>query len=43
MQDKRISADEALNHPWFKEHPLPKDPSMMPTFKSTNESLHNRI
>ncbi|KAI8107574.1 hypothetical protein M9435_002602 [Picochlorum sp. BPE23] len=41
--DKRISADEALNHPWFKEHPLPKDPSMMPTFKSTNESLHNRI
>ena len=33
----RISAKEALNHPWFSSHPLPKDQEMMPTFKATNE------
>jgi cell division cycle 2-like protein len=38
--EKRISAQEALDHPWFREHPLPKDPAMMPTFPGTNESLH---
>jgi cell division cycle 2-like protein len=38
--EKRISAQDALDHPWFREHPLPKDPAMMPTFPSTNESLH---
>lgn len=40
VQERRISAAEALNHPWFHEHPLPKDLSMMPTFPGTNESLH---
>jgi len=38
--EKRISAQQALEHPWFREHPLPKDPAMMPTFPGTNESLH---
>ena len=34
----RISAREALSHPWFSSHPLPKDQEMMPTFKATNDS-----
>ena len=38
--ETRLSAQEALDHPWFREHPLPKDPDMMPTFPGTNESLH---
>eukprot|EP01118_Nematostelium_gracile_P012303 TRINITY_DN4478_c0_g1_i1.p1 TRINITY_DN4478_c0_g1~~TRINITY_DN4478_c0_g1_i1.p1 ORF type:complete len:259 (+),score=62.01 TRINITY_DN4478_c0_g1_i1:437-1213(+) len=29
---KRISAREALNHPYFSERPLPKAPEMMPSF-----------
>ncbi|KAL5724763.1 cyclin-dependent kinase [Ranunculus cassubicifolius] len=29
---KRISADEALNHEWFREVPLPKSKDFMPTF-----------
>ena len=24
--DRRISAKEALQHPWFREHPLPQNP-----------------
>eukprot|EP00890_Picochlorum_soloecismus_P004238 jgi/Picsp_1/4815/NSC_02183-R1_cyclin-dependent kinase g-2-like len=40
--ERRISAEEALQHRWFQEHPLPKDPTMMPTFPGTNESLHGR-
>jgi len=32
--EKRITAEEALKHPYFKESPLPKDPSMFPTFPS---------
>eukprot|EP00761_Pharyngomonas_kirbyi_P009519 gb/GECH01009535.1/.p1 GENE.gb/GECH01009535.1/~~gb/GECH01009535.1/.p1 ORF type:complete len:414 (+),score=72.04 gb/GECH01009535.1/:1-1242(+) len=38
---ERITAREALKHPWFAESPKPKDPSMMPTFPSGNE-LHKR-
>ncbi|XP_073132734.1 cyclin-dependent kinase G-2-like [Henckelia pumila] len=30
--DKRITAAEALNHPWFHEVPLPKSKEFMPTF-----------
>ncbi|XP_075484658.1 cyclin-dependent kinase G-2-like [Primulina tabacum] len=30
--DKRITAEEALNHPWFHEVPLPKSKEFMPTF-----------
>eukprot|EP01029_Cantina_marsupialis_P005789 TRINITY_DN162876_c2_g1_i2.p1 TRINITY_DN162876_c2_g1~~TRINITY_DN162876_c2_g1_i2.p1 ORF type:complete len:430 (-),score=114.93 TRINITY_DN162876_c2_g1_i2:168-1457(-) len=38
----RITAEEALNHPYFTEEPLPKEPSQMPTFSSTNEMAHNK-
>ena len=32
----RITAQDALDHPWFRCHPLPKDVALMPTFPSTN-------
>ncbi|CAM0136506.1 unnamed protein product [Umbelopsis sp. WA50703] len=31
---KRISAEEALKHPYFSESPAPKDPAMFPTWPS---------
>ncbi|GAB5593798.1 Cyclin-dependent kinase 11B [Umbelopsis nana] len=31
---KRISAEEALKHPYFSESPGPKDPAMFPTWPS---------
>ena len=31
---QRISAQDALKHPYFTEHPLPKDSSFFPTFPS---------
>ncbi|CAG8641786.1 1594_t:CDS:2, partial [Acaulospora colombiana] len=31
---KRITAEEALKHPYFFESPLPKDPEMFPTWPS---------
>ncbi len=40
LQERRISAEEALEHPWFREHPLPKDMALMPTFPATNDSVH---
>ncbi|KAL3511414.1 hypothetical protein ACH5RR_030815 [Cinchona calisaya] len=30
--EKRITAEDALNHPWFREVPLPKSKEFMPTF-----------
>ncbi|KAJ6339630.1 hypothetical protein OIU77_007553 [Salix suchowensis] len=30
--EKRITADDALNHPWFHEVPLPKSKESMPTY-----------
>jgi len=30
--EKRISAADALKHPWFQEHPKAKDRALMPTF-----------
>eukprot|EP00761_Pharyngomonas_kirbyi_P009007 gb/GECH01009022.1/.p1 GENE.gb/GECH01009022.1/~~gb/GECH01009022.1/.p1 ORF type:complete len:476 (+),score=102.37 gb/GECH01009022.1/:1-1428(+) len=39
---ERISAKEALEHPYFKEHPFPRDRKMMPRFKATNEVGHSR-
>jgi hypothetical protein len=36
---KRITAKEALNHVYLKEHPLAIDPSMFPTWPSKSE-LH---
>lgn len=38
--EKRINAREALKHPWFTEHPLPKATHMMPTFPSTQARRH---
>ncbi|OEL35920.1 Cyclin-dependent kinase G-1 [Dichanthelium oligosanthes] len=35
--EKRISADDALNHEWFHEVPLPKTKDFMPTFPALNE------
>ncbi|KAF7002324.1 hypothetical protein CFC21_017828 [Triticum aestivum] len=34
---KRISAEAALEHPWFSEVPLPKSKDFMPTFPALNE------
>ena len=39
LQERRISCADALDHPWFREQPLPKDRALMPTFPSTNEAL----
>ncbi|CAD7701429.1 unnamed protein product [Ostreobium quekettii] len=30
--EQRISAHDALNHPWFEERPLPASKEMLPTF-----------
>lgn len=35
--EKRITADEALVHSYFKESPLPVDPSMFPTWPAKSE------
>lgn len=35
--DDRISARDALSHPYFTERPRPQDPALMPTFPSLNE------
>jgi len=35
--EKRISAQEALNHEWFKESPHPVPPSMFPTWPAKSE------
>ena len=37
-QERRISCEEALDHPWFREQPLPKDRALMPTFPATNDT-----
>ncbi|CAM6102171.1 unnamed protein product [Calypogeia fissa] len=37
---KRITADEALRHDWFREVPLPKSKEFMPTFPARSE--HDR-
>ena len=34
---RRITADEALNHEWFREDPLPKEKECMPTFPARSE------
>eukprot|EP00697_Spironema_sp_BW2_P015726 gnl/Spiro4/6686_TR3447_c0_g1_i1.p1 gnl/Spiro4/6686_TR3447_c0_g1~~gnl/Spiro4/6686_TR3447_c0_g1_i1.p1 ORF type:complete len:544 (-),score=104.29 gnl/Spiro4/6686_TR3447_c0_g1_i1:55-1662(-) len=34
---RRITAEEALNHPYFTEAPLPKREDQMPTFPSAHE------
>lgn len=39
---KRISAQEALQHPWFSEQPLPKSLEHMPRFPVVSESERKR-
>jgi cell division cycle 2-like protein len=31
---KRLTAQQALDHPYFSESPLPKHPELMPVFAS---------
>ncbi|XP_057844306.2 cyclin-dependent kinase G-2 isoform X1 [Cryptomeria japonica] len=38
--NKRITAEEALKHEWFREVPLPKSKEFMPTFPARND--HDR-
>merc|ERR1712232_1418199 len=38
---QRITAEEALKHPYFSENPPPQQPSMMPTFPSLAEGKKN--
>ena len=40
---KRISCEEALQHAWFRETPVAKEPHMMPTFPSGNEGTKVRV
>lgn len=42
--DKRISAKDALNHPWFKEFPYACAPNRMPKLMATNdvERVHSK-
>lgn len=41
-QERRMSCEEALDHAWFREHPLPKDRALMPTFPATNDQTQQR-
>lgn len=38
---KRITAAEALQHPWFKESPPPADPRLLPAFPSAHDKNSN--
>ena len=40
---RRISADEALVHTFFKETPLPIDPTMFQTWPAKSEGLNKKI
>ena len=35
--EKRTTATDALNHPWFTESPMPIDPSMFPMWPAKSE------
>ncbi|KAL9559725.1 hypothetical protein PS6_000595 [Mucor atramentarius] len=39
---KRITAEEALNHPYFSESPAPQDPSLFPTWPSKGSGHKKR-
>jgi len=39
---KRISAEKAVAHAWFKEEPLPKDPRKFPIWPSLSELERKR-
>eukprot|EP01138_Halocafeteria_seosinensis_P011846 gb/GECG01012106.1/.p1 GENE.gb/GECG01012106.1/~~gb/GECG01012106.1/.p1 ORF type:complete len:386 (+),score=31.55 gb/GECG01012106.1/:1-1158(+) len=36
--DDRIGAEEALQHPWFSEAPLPADPALLPKYSTSTET-----
>ncbi|KAG0092508.1 hypothetical protein BGZ93_001041 [Podila epicladia] len=40
---KRITAEEALQHPYFSEAPAPKHPSMFPTWPSKGEKSTKKV
>ncbi|KAJ3175260.1 hypothetical protein HDU87_006342 [Geranomyces variabilis] len=40
---KRITAEQALRHPYFTEAPLPKDPSLFPTFPSKGAGEKRKV
>jgi cell division cycle 2-like len=39
---KRLSAEKAIQHGWFKEEPLPKDPTKFPIWPSLSELERKR-
>lgn len=39
---RRITAEEALQHEYFRESPLPVDPTMFPTWPAKSEMAHVR-
>ena len=41
--EKRITAEEALKHPFFNEVPIPVDPSMFPTWPSKSELRMGKV
>ncbi|KAK6177605.1 hypothetical protein SNE40_015672 [Patella caerulea] len=41
--NRRISAEEALNHTYFTESPLPVDPSMFPTWPAKSEQPRKHV
>ena len=41
--DNRISAEEALKHPWFQEHPAVADQQTMPKFPPMNEISRDQL
>jgi serine/threonine protein kinase len=41
--EDRISAQEALSHPWFSEHPIVADQATMPKFPPMNEISREQL
>ncbi|KAH9157248.1 hypothetical protein AeRB84_000923 [Aphanomyces euteiches] len=41
--EKRISAADALRHPYFDERPFPKEVGMMPTFPSRHDEMRRPV
>lgn len=39
---RRLSAEDALKHEFFKETPLPIDPSLFPTWPAKSEGLNKK-